>query len=157
MARDDCMTTTTEMAVSLLYSDLKSEALLLVGTGAIVFVAWLERCTTRPSAPIKTLATWKNSCWVVGRAYSVSPDVGKGCATQSRSSGAGSSCLSKQAGPLEASHPTTASQTRFGLIGIQRARGYCKRCRKWRFPADTVLGLPEEADAIPGGARKWRL
>jgi hypothetical protein len=34
-------------------------------------------------------------------------------------------------------------QTRFGPIRLQRARGYCQRCRKWRFPADALLGLPE--------------
>ena len=34
-------------------------------------------------------------------------------------------------------------QTRFGDIPIQRTRGYCKRCRKWRTPADTAsAGLP---------------
>src|SRR5271167_3701062 len=27
----------------------------------------------------------------------------------------------------------TSLQTRFGAIRIQRARGYCKRCHKWRF------------------------
>lgn len=30
-----------------------------------------------------------------------------------------------------------------------RARGYCKRCRKWRFPADVVLGLEETAGYSP--------
>src|SRR5574340_98793 len=29
-------------------------------------------------------------------------------------------------------------QTRFGDITIQRTRGYCKRCRKWRTPADAA-------------------
>jgi len=45
-------------------------------------------------------------------------------------------------------HGTTI-QTRFGAIRIQRGRGYCKRCRKWRFPADAVLGLPEEGTQSP--------
>lgn len=45
-------------------------------------------------------------------------------------------------------HGTTI-QTRFGPIRIQRARGYCKRCRKWRFPADALLGLPEEGSQSP--------
>jgi hypothetical protein len=40
-------------------------------------------------------------------------------------------------------------QTRFGPIGVQRARGYCKRCRKWRFPADTLLGLPDAGTQSP--------
>jgi hypothetical protein len=43
----------------------------------------------------------------------------------------------------------TSIQTRFGAIRIQRARGYCKRCRKWRFPADAALGLPEEGTQSP--------
>ena len=43
----------------------------------------------------------------------------------------------------------TSIQTRFGSIRVQRARGYCKRCRKWRFPADALLGLPEEGTQSP--------
>jgi len=39
--------------------------------------------------------------------------------------------------------------TRHGLITIQRTRGYCKRCRKWRTPADAVLGLEETAGYSP--------
>ena len=49
---------------------------------------------------------------------------------------------------LSGGHWTTL-QTRFGWIRIQRARGYCKRCRKWRFPADPVLGLPEAGTQSP--------
>jgi len=52
-------------------------------------------------------------------------------------------------GRLSRDHGTTI-QTRFGLIRVERARGYCKRCRKWRFPADHVLGLPEEGTQSPG-------
>ena len=40
-------------------------------------------------------------------------------------------------------------QTRFGSITIQRTRGYCKHCGKWRVPADTVLGLEESAGYSP--------
>lgn len=43
----------------------------------------------------------------------------------------------------------TTIQTRFGPIRLQRTRGYCKRCRKWRFPADTLLGLPEAGTQSP--------
>ena len=43
----------------------------------------------------------------------------------------------------------TTIQTRFGPIRLQRARGYCQRCRKWRFPADVLLGLPEEGPQSP--------
>jgi hypothetical protein len=40
-------------------------------------------------------------------------------------------------------------QTRFGAITLRRARGYCQRCKKWRFPADAVLGLEETAGYSP--------
>lgn len=40
-------------------------------------------------------------------------------------------------------------ECKFGTITIGRIRGYCKRCRKWRFPADTVLGLEESAGYSP--------
>lgn len=49
---------------------------------------------------------------------------------------------------LSAGH-WTAIQTRFGPIRVQRVRGYCRRCGKWRFPADAVLGLPEEGTQSP--------
>lgn len=39
--------------------------------------------------------------------------------------------------------------TRFGAITVQRTRGRCKRCGKWRTPADTVLGLEETAGYSP--------
>lgn len=37
----------------------------------------------------------------------------------------------------------------FGAITLKRSRGYCKRCRKWRAPADAVLGLEETAGYSP--------
>jgi hypothetical protein len=40
-------------------------------------------------------------------------------------------------------------ECRFGTTTIGRSRGYCKRCRKWRFPADTALGLEETAGYSP--------
>jgi len=40
-------------------------------------------------------------------------------------------------------------ECRFGTITIGRSRGYCKRCRKWRFPADAALGLEESAGYSP--------
>src|SRR5580658_2403374 len=40
-------------------------------------------------------------------------------------------------------------QTRFGAVTIRRDRGYCKRCKKWRFPADALLGLEETAGYSP--------
>jgi hypothetical protein len=41
-------------------------------------------------------------------------------------------------------------QTRFGPVTIRRLRGWCRRCRAWRFPADQALGLSEEGSASPG-------
>ena len=41
-------------------------------------------------------------------------------------------------------------QTRFGSVTIRRMRGWCRRCRAWRFPADYALGLSEEGSASPG-------
>lgn len=49
---------------------------------------------------------------------------------------------------LTGGHWTTI-HTRFDPIRVQRARGYCKRCRKWRFPADALLGLPEQGTQSP--------
>jgi len=49
---------------------------------------------------------------------------------------------------LSPGHFTTI-QTRFGPIRGQRLRGYCRRCRKWRFAADALLGLPEEGTQSP--------
>jgi hypothetical protein len=49
---------------------------------------------------------------------------------------------------LSAGHPRTF-KSRYGSITVQRTRGYCKRCRKWRVPADTALGLEESAGYSP--------
>jgi len=32
---------------------------------------------------------------------------------------------------------------------VERARGFYRRCRKWRFPADAALGLPAEGTQSP--------
>ena len=50
---------------------------------------------------------------------------------------------------LSTGHSTTI-QTRWGEIRVARARGYCRRCKKWRFPADALLGLPEQGTQSPG-------
>ena len=50
---------------------------------------------------------------------------------------------------LTQGHGTTV-QTRWGNIRVERARGYCQRCKKWRFPADALLGLPEQGTQSPG-------
>jgi hypothetical protein len=39
--------------------------------------------------------------------------------------------------------------TQFGSVTVERTRGYCKRCRKWRVPADTALGLEDTAGYSP--------
>jgi hypothetical protein len=41
-------------------------------------------------------------------------------------------------------------QTRFGEVRIRRARGWCRRCKCWRFPADQLLGLAEAGSCSPG-------
>jgi len=41
-------------------------------------------------------------------------------------------------------------QTRFGLVRIRRVRGWCRRCKCWRFPADHLLGLAETGGCSPG-------
>jgi hypothetical protein len=45
--------------------------------------------------------------------------------------------------------PRRSFECRFGTLTLGRSRGYCKRCRKWRFPADTALGLAETAGYSP--------
>jgi hypothetical protein len=39
--------------------------------------------------------------------------------------------------------------TRFGLVTIRRSRGWCKRCKASRFPADYALGLEDTGSASP--------
>jgi hypothetical protein len=41
-------------------------------------------------------------------------------------------------------------QTRFGVVTIRRTRGWCRRCKCWRFPADHLLGLAETGGCSPG-------
>lgn len=41
-------------------------------------------------------------------------------------------------------------QTRFGVVTIRRLRGWCRRCKCWRFPADHLLGLAETGSCSPG-------
>jgi len=40
-------------------------------------------------------------------------------------------------------------ETRFGPIALRRTRGWCARCRQWRFPADAALGLADTAGYSP--------
>ena len=49
---------------------------------------------------------------------------------------------------LSADHGRTF-ESKFGPITVRRTRGYCRRCRKWRFAADAVLGLEETAGYSP--------
>jgi hypothetical protein len=41
-------------------------------------------------------------------------------------------------------------ETRFGEVRIRRARGWCRKCKEWRFPADAALGLAEAGSCSPG-------
>jgi len=49
---------------------------------------------------------------------------------------------------LSAGHERTV-KTRFGPVTLKRTRGYCKRCRKWRVPADAALGLEDTGSSSP--------
>jgi hypothetical protein len=40
-------------------------------------------------------------------------------------------------------------RTRFGPVTLRRTHGWCRRCRKWWFPADAVLGLEDSAGSSP--------
>src|SRR5438552_4932884 len=40
-------------------------------------------------------------------------------------------------------------QTRFGEVTILRDRGWCRKCKGWRFPADHALGLSEAGSCSP--------
>jgi hypothetical protein len=39
--------------------------------------------------------------------------------------------------------------SRFGPVTVRRLRGWCRRCRAWRFPADQALGLSDTGGASP--------
>jgi hypothetical protein len=41
-------------------------------------------------------------------------------------------------------------QTRFGVVRLRRRRGWCRRCKKWFFPADHVLGVAQTGSCSPG-------
>ena len=45
--------------------------------------------------------------------------------------------------------PERTCQPRFGPVTIRRLRGWCRRCRAWRFPADPALGLSDPGRASP--------
>jgi hypothetical protein len=49
---------------------------------------------------------------------------------------------------LSSGHARTF-RSRYGALTVRRTRGYCKRCRKWRTPADAALGLEETAGYSP--------
>lgn len=39
--------------------------------------------------------------------------------------------------------------TRFGPVTVHRLRGWCRRCKEWRYPADSALGLNATGGASP--------
>jgi hypothetical protein len=45
-------------------------------------------------------------------------------------------------------HPRTF-YTRFGPVTVQRRRGWGRRCKAWRYPADPALGLSDTGGASP--------
>ncbi|MFP5248211.1 MAG: hypothetical protein ACLGP3_00110 [Acidobacteriota bacterium] len=49
---------------------------------------------------------------------------------------------------LSADHARSFT-TRAGDITVERTRGYCRKCRKWRVAADTALGLTDTAGYSP--------
>jgi hypothetical protein len=59
------------------------------------------------------------------------------------------SALPEQTPPPER-RPRHHHSNRWGDIRVERVRGYCQRGKKWRFPADALLGLPEEGTPSPG-------
>lgn len=51
-------------------------------------------------------------------------------------------------GCLSGGHGTTI-QTRFGEIRVERVRGKCRRCQRWRFPADAFWACPPKGRNRP--------
>ncbi len=45
-------------------------------------------------------------------------------------------------------HPRTF-HTRFGPVTVKRQRGWCRRCKAWRYPADQAMGLSDTGGASP--------
>lgn len=45
-------------------------------------------------------------------------------------------------------HPRTF-HTRFGPVTVKRLRGWCRRCKVWRYPADQAMGLSDTGGASP--------
>jgi hypothetical protein len=39
--------------------------------------------------------------------------------------------------------------SRFGPVTVKRLRGWCRRCKQWRYPADHTLGLSDTGGASP--------
>lgn len=39
--------------------------------------------------------------------------------------------------------------TRFGPVTVKRLRGWCRRCKEWRYPADQAMGLSDTGGASP--------
>ena len=39
--------------------------------------------------------------------------------------------------------------TRFGPVTVKRLRGWCGRCKQWRYPADQAMGLSDTGGASP--------
>jgi len=140
------MTATTEMAVSLAHSDLELEALLPGEAEGLL-------CGLAGKIHDSALCADQDLGHMEERLVRDGHEVFRQMLEK------GAQLKAEQAPPLcrvcqnklsrwKQGHGTSI-QTRFGVIRIQRARGYCKRCHKWRFPADAALGLPEEGTQSP--------
>lgn len=57
-------------------------------------------------------------------------------------------CYGRPLSRVSSGHARTFESC-FGPLTVRRARGYCKRCGKWRFPADAALGLEDTAGYSP--------
>src|SRR5271156_3447722 len=140
------MTTTTEMAVRVAHSDLALEALL---------PAQSERLLCELAGPMRdsALCADQDLGHMEERLLRGGHEVfrqmlEKGARLKADQAPPVCPVCQNQLSRWKQGH-WTCIQTRFGAVGIQRARGYCKRCGKWRFPADAALGLPEEGTQSP--------
>ena len=140
------MTTTREKEVSIAHSHLEMEALL---------PADHERWLGGLAGPMQGSALCADQDWgqleepgLRGGHEILRPRLEKGAQLKADQAPPVCPVCQNQLSRWKPGHGTSL-QTRFGTIRIQRARGYGKRCRQWRFPADALLGLPAEGTQSP--------
>ncbi len=112
-------------------------------------VGWNIRSSNSPPPAIKTLGIWKFKPLRMSKACCVRP-----CNAARKPRRITPRPCARSASKNSAASPpiTRALSTRALALSRSRCRtrGYCKRCRKWRVPADTALGLEETAGYSPG-------